>query len=130
MNTPEAEVYRALERVYDTCSLFNGTNLNIVEMGLIRGVERQGDHVHIRLLLSDPMCVYFFEIVRRIEEELTALPGIRRVTVENTTDILWTPERISPAAQARLAERRARRLAELPQAVRERILQTPSRSEP
>src|SRR4051794_37626625 len=102
MSEPHGDIYRALERVFDTCSVFNRTNLNIVEMGLVRGVEREGDLVKVRLLLSDPMCVYFFEIVQRIEEELKALPGVERVEVENTTDELWTPDRIAPAAQQRL----------------------------
>src|SRR5262249_54513558 len=56
--TPD-EIYGALRRVYDTCSLFNRTNLNIVEMGLVRGVSLEGAVARVSLLLSDPMCVYF-----------------------------------------------------------------------
>jgi predicted signal transduction protein with EAL and GGDEF domain len=45
-----AQIYEALSAVYDTCSLFNRTNLNIVEMGLVHDVEQDGDTVRVRLL--------------------------------------------------------------------------------
>jgi metal-sulfur cluster biosynthetic enzyme len=109
----EASVYEALEDVYDTCSLFNRTNLNIVEMGLVRDVEQREGTVYVRLLLTDPMCVYFFEIAQQVERVLKLLPGVDRVKIESTTDKLWEPDRIAPAARDRLARLRAERLAQL-----------------
>jgi metal-sulfur cluster biosynthetic enzyme len=108
-----AAVYRALEGVYDTCSLFNRTDLNIVEMGLVQGVEHDGRRVRVTLQLTDPLCLYFFEIGQRIREVLAALPGIEEVEVATTPDALWTPDRLAPAAAARLARLRAVRLARL-----------------
>jgi metal-sulfur cluster biosynthetic enzyme len=111
--TNEAAVYRALEEVYDTCSLFNRTNLNIVEMGLVREIKQREGTVHVRLLLTDPMCVYFFEIAQQIERVLKTLPGVERVDIESTADTLWEPDRMAPAARERLARLREERLAQL-----------------
>jgi metal-sulfur cluster biosynthetic enzyme len=108
-----AAIYKALEEVYDTCSLFNRTNLNIVEMGLVRGVEQREGTVRVRLLLTDPMCVYFFEIAQQIERVLRMLPGVEGVDIESTADKLWEPDRMAPAARERLARLRAERLSQL-----------------
>jgi metal-sulfur cluster biosynthetic enzyme len=85
----EAQIYDALSTVYDTCSLFNGTNLNIVEMGLVHDVEQEGSTIRVRLLLTDPMC-------------LTALPAVDTVHVEPIAGKLWWPERMTHDARARL----------------------------
>ena len=94
----EAQIYDALSTVYDTCSLFNGTNLNIVEMGLVQ----EGSTIRVRLLLTDPMCLYQFEMRAQIIEALTALPAVDAVHVEPIAGELWWPERMTHDARARL----------------------------
>jgi hypothetical protein len=44
-----------MEFHHDTCSLFSGTNLDTVEMGLVHDVEQEGSMIRVRLLLTDPM---------------------------------------------------------------------------
>jgi metal-sulfur cluster biosynthetic enzyme len=112
MATPE-EIYDALGTVYDTCSVFNGTRLDIVEMGLVHDVEEEDGTVRVRLLLTDPMCLYLFEMRSQIVEALSALPGIDAVEVEPVAGKLWWPERMTPAARERLEHRRRARLEQL-----------------
>lgn len=107
----ETAVRQALERVKDTCSVFNRTNLSIVDMGLVEAVRVDGSRVTVRLLLTDPMCSFFFEMGQRIREELFTLGGVDDVHVESSADELWTPERITPAGRERLEQFRADRLA-------------------
>jgi metal-sulfur cluster biosynthetic enzyme len=104
-----SEIYRALATVHDTCSVFNGTNLDIVEMGLVHDVEQDGGAVRVRLLLTDPMCLYLFEMRAQIISALEPLPGIEAVEVEPVAGKLWWPERMSPAARDRLARLRMAR---------------------
>jgi metal-sulfur cluster biosynthetic enzyme len=104
------EIYEALSTVYDTCSVFNGTNLDIVEMGLVHDVERDGGTLRVRLLLTDPMCLYLFEMRAQIVQALEALPGVDAVEVEPVAGKLWGPERMTPAAQERLGRLRRARL--------------------
>jgi metal-sulfur cluster biosynthetic enzyme len=111
--TTREQIYDALSTVYDTCSVFNGTNLDIVEMGFVHDVEQDGGSVRVRLLLSDPMCVYLFEMRSQIVNALEALPGIESVEVEPVAGKLWWPERMTPAARERLARVRRARLRRL-----------------
>jgi metal-sulfur cluster biosynthetic enzyme len=113
MTATSADIYEQLATVYDTCSVFNGTNLNIVEMGLVEDVEHDGGDVRIRLLLTDPICLYQFEMRAQIVEKLSALPGIDHVHVEPVAGKLWWPERMAPPARKRLEELRRRRLETL-----------------
>lgn len=107
------QIYDALSAVYDTCSVFNGTNLDIVEMGLVHDVELDGDTVRVRLLLTDPMCLYLFEMRAQIVQALQALPDIEAVEVEPVAGKLWWPERMTPAARQRLERQRQARLERL-----------------
>jgi metal-sulfur cluster biosynthetic enzyme len=107
------QILEALSSVYDTCSVFNGTRLDIVEMGLVHDVEQHGGNVRVRLLLTDPMCLYLFEMRSQIIEVLSAFPGVESVEVEPVSGKLWWPERMTPEARERLERRRRARIAQL-----------------
>jgi metal-sulfur cluster biosynthetic enzyme len=107
------QIFEALSSVYDTCSLFNGTRLDIVEMGLVHDVEQDQGNVRVRLLLTDPMCLYLFEMRSQIIDVLSALPGVESVEVEPVSGKLWWPERMTSEARERLERRRRARLAQL-----------------
>ena len=109
----EAQIYDALSTVYDTCSLFNGTNLNIVEMGLVHEVEREGTTIRVRHLLTDAMCLYQFEMRAEIIQALAQLPGVDAVHVEPVAGKLWWPERMTHDARTRLERVRLARLERL-----------------
>jgi len=106
MDEKSARIYDTLKRVYDPCSVLNGTHLNLVEMGLIREVQQHESNIQVRLLLTDPSCIYTFEIARMVKAELLLLPGVQNVEVESTSGILWTQERMQPETRQRLHQRR------------------------
>jgi metal-sulfur cluster biosynthetic enzyme len=110
----DQEIYAALATVFDTCSVFNGTRLNVVEMGLVHDVQREGTTVRVRLLLTDPMCLYLFEMRSQIIEALSGLPGVEVVEVEPVAGKLWWPDRMAPEARERLETFRRERLKKLP----------------
>jgi metal-sulfur cluster biosynthetic enzyme len=110
----DQEIYAALATVFDTCSVFNGTRLNVVEMGLVHDVQREGTTVRVRLLLTDPMCLYLFEMRSQIIEALSELPGVEVVEVEPVAGKLWWPDRMAPEARERLETFRRERLKKLP----------------
>jgi metal-sulfur cluster biosynthetic enzyme len=109
----QKDIYTALATVHDTCSLFNGTRLDIVEMGLVDDVEQDGGNVRVRLLLTDPMCLYLFEMRSQIIEALSGLPGVENVEVEPVAGKLWWPERMTPEARGRLDTLRRQRIEKL-----------------
>jgi metal-sulfur cluster biosynthetic enzyme len=110
----DQEIYAALATVFDTCSVFNGTRLDIVEMGLVHDVQQEGTTVRVRLLLTDPMCLYLFEMRSQIIEALSELPGVEAVEVEPVAGKLWWPDRMAPEARERLETFRRERLKKLP----------------
>jgi metal-sulfur cluster biosynthetic enzyme len=109
----QKQLLEALSSVYDTCSIFNSTRLDIVEMGLVHDVEQDKGSVRVRLLLTDPMCLYLFEMRSQIIEVLSALPGVESVEVQPVSGKLWWPERMTPEARERLERLRRARLAQL-----------------
>mgnify|MGYP000168034629 CR=1 FL=1 len=106
----ERDVLDALNGILDPCSVFNRTNLTITEMGLIRDVRIDGGKAHVRLILTDPSCLFYFQMAQEIEARLVALPGIEEVSVESTSDQWWSEERMLPDARSRLTEQRERRM--------------------
>ncbi len=104
------QVFERLSRITDPCSARNRTPLSLTEMGIVENVAVTDDgEVTVRLLLTDPSCVFFFDIARSIEEHLVGLGGVAAVKVESIGDRWWEPDRMTPEVQARLARMRARR---------------------
>lgn len=111
----EAAVRERLANVVDPCSEANGTDLHILEMGLLRGIEIDGGCVTVDLRLTSPHCMMVPFFVERIGEEVGAHPTVETVDVTHDAGLSWTPEMITESgrekrerAQAHLATRRSR----------------------
>jgi metal-sulfur cluster biosynthetic enzyme len=103
----------ALGTVQDPCSVFNRTNLSLIELGMIDEVSvGEGGRVHIRLFLDDPTCIFFFEIHRMLQEAVSKVDGVEHIDVEIKADEIWTEERMTHGGRSRLNRiRRERREA-------------------
>ena len=73
--------------------------LNIVDLGLVYGVDAVGGGLQVQLTMTTPACPLGDEIVRDAEARLRALPGVRAVTVELVWEPAWGPERMSAYAK-------------------------------
>lgn len=76
--------------------------LNVVDLGLVYGVEVQASRVHVRLTMTTAACPLGEQIVEEAKARLGALPGVSDVQVELVWDPPWTPERMSQAAKRAL----------------------------
>jgi metal-sulfur cluster biosynthetic enzyme len=103
------QVWAALDTVLDPCSVFNGTRLSMVELGMVESVTIEEGEVHILLFLDDPTCLLFFEINRMIEEAVGAIEGVTKVSVDLKADDIWTEDRMTEDGRARLHAVRERR---------------------
>ncbi|HEY5331963.1 MAG TPA: iron-sulfur cluster assembly protein [Solirubrobacterales bacterium] len=104
------QVAAALNTVLDPCSVFNGTRLSIVELGMVdEVVVDDGGDVLVRLFLDDPTCIFFFEISRMVKEAIGQIEGVGAIDLEIKADEIWTEDRMDPAARERLASIRAKR---------------------
>jgi metal-sulfur cluster biosynthetic enzyme len=100
----EAAVRAAIDAVVDPCSRLYGTNISLLDLGMVERVQIDGGAVRVDLLLDDPLCMYTFVIQRELRERIAALDGVESVEISVLPDFGWSRERVSPAARARLLD--------------------------
>lgn len=72
--------------------------LNIVDMGLIYGIEMNDGAVTIRMTLTTQGCPMSAYMDQEVKGVLGGLEGIRDVQVDLVWDPPWSPDRIKPEA--------------------------------
>lgn len=101
-NAADSEKVRGcLRKVVDPCSAATGSNLNIVEMGLVKSIDVAGEHVHIEMRLTSPMChmvPYFYE---EVEDRVGKLPSIESVELETDAGFEWDESMMAEEAKRR-----------------------------
>jgi metal-sulfur cluster biosynthetic enzyme len=95
-----AAVMEALASVYDPCCQEKG--LSVVDMGLVRKVDLDGDQARVELLLTTGWCPFAANLVGQITERVAALPQMAGATVEIVWDEPWTTDRLSDKARRAL----------------------------
>ncbi len=93
----EDQVKLALRRVKDP-----DLNLNILDLGLVYGIEVKGPKVKVDMTLTSPGCPSGPEIMGNAEEEIKALPGVESVEMNLVWMPFWTPEKMEPRVRAYL----------------------------
>ena len=76
--------------------------VNVVDLGLVYGIDVEGDRVTVRLTMTTPACPLGESIALEATERLQAVPGVRDVNVQLVWDPPWSPERMTPAAREAL----------------------------
>lgn len=94
------EVMAALRRCYDPCC--KDKQVSVVDMGLVEGVQIDGPQVAVEIILTSGWCPFSMHMLTMIEEEVGAIDGVAGVEVTITWDTVWSPERLSEAARAKL----------------------------
>jgi len=106
------QITEALRSVVDPCSIATGVPIDLVDMGIVRGIKIDGSHVEIQLRFTSPVCLQAMNITSAIEDAVMAIEGVEQVTCDTRSGAWeWKPEMMAPSAQARL-----RRLRPMPQA--------------
>lgn len=110
--TTVGAVRESLQEIVDPCSAATGSNLNIVEMGLVKSIDVSESHVQVSMRLTTPAChmvPYFFE---EVEGRVGELSGVESVELETDGGFEWSEEMLSETAkekrQAVLDEQEAR----------------------
>ena len=96
MVTQEA-VIEALKEVYDP-----EIPINVVDLGLIYGVDVISDKVHIRMTMTMPGCPLHSLMTSEAKRRVEALEGVTEAQVELVWDPPWTPARISSEMKNKL----------------------------
>ncbi|HEY9517226.1 MAG TPA: metal-sulfur cluster assembly factor [Gemmatimonadaceae bacterium] len=90
-------VKAALRRVIDP-----ELNINIIDLGLVYGINVEGAAVSIDMTLTSPGCPSGPEITGDASRALHGLRGVESVAVNLVWDPLWSPDRIDPRIKAYL----------------------------
>ena len=88
-------VRKALRQVKDP-----EIGLNIVDLGLVYGVEVTEGDVHVKMTLTSPGCPVGGQIMSEADEVVRALDGVTGVEVELVWEPFWTPEKIDPKVRS------------------------------
>jgi metal-sulfur cluster biosynthetic enzyme len=73
--------------------------INIVDLGLVYGIDIKGDSVVVRMTLTALGCPLAGAIVEDVRRKLLELDGLKKAEVELVWDPPWSPERISGEAR-------------------------------
>jgi len=90
-----------LRAVVDPCTAANGSNLDIVEMGLVESVTVDGAEVRVEMHLTTPACHMVPYFITEITDRVEPLSGVESVTVDTDAGMEWTPEMMTDAARAK-----------------------------
>ena len=93
----EDQVKLALRRVKDP-----DLNLNILDLGLVYGIQVDGTKVKVDMTLTSPGCPSGPEIMGDAEKEIKTLPGVEEVQINLVWSPFWTPEKMEPRVRAYL----------------------------
>lgn len=76
--------------------------LNIVDLGLVYGVDVDGGRVHVRLTMTTPTCPLGEQIADEARAAVRDVEGVEEATVELVWDPPWSVERMTPLAKQAL----------------------------
>lgn len=97
----EETVIEALRDVYDP-----ELGVNIIDLGLVYGVEIDGPNIHVTMTLTTPGCPLHDMLTEAIDDALHVYLGTTgKVEVELVWDPRWSPEMITPAGLRELGWR-------------------------
>jgi metal-sulfur cluster biosynthetic enzyme len=91
------QILEALRNVLDP-----ELGINIVDLGLVYGVEIEGDAVHVTYTLTTMGCPIGPMIEAEIRRFLSTVEGVEQVEAEMVLRPPWTPEMMSEEAKAAL----------------------------
>lgn len=91
MTTPDTEsIWQALAEVNDP-----EFPMSLVDLGLVYGISRDGERVHIQLTFTAMGCPAMDMILDDIRSRVLQVPGVRDVEIEIVWDPPWNKSHIS-----------------------------------
>ena len=90
----ERLITEGLKQVYDP-----EIPMNIVDLGLIYGMEWTGDDVKLRMTLTSPGCPVAGILAEEVKTVIEKVPKVHVATVELVWEPAWTPDRMSDFAK-------------------------------
>jgi len=93
----EKKVWDVLKEVIDP-----EVGISVVDLGLIYGVEVNGDEVKVKMTLTNPVCPLQNYLKQQVENAIARIEGVKKASVQLVFEPPWSPEMMSAEAKARL----------------------------
>ena len=93
----EEQVYDVLRECYDP-----EIPTNIVDLGLVYGVEVIDDKVEVKMTLTAQGCGMGAMIAGEAQRRIMEIPGVKDASVDLVWDPPWTPSMMSEEAKKQL----------------------------
>jgi metal-sulfur cluster biosynthetic enzyme len=77
-------------------------NINVVDLGLVYGIQTRDDQVDVEMTLTTPACPAGPEILRNAVAALEKVEGVTKANVRLVMSPPWSPDRMSDAARDEL----------------------------
>ena len=90
-------VYDVLKQVHDP-----EVGINIVDMGLIYGIELDDNKVDVYMTLTSPACPAGPQILGQIDSKIREMEGVEEVDINVVWSPPWTPDMLSDEAKDEL----------------------------
>ena len=74
-------------------------HINIVDLGLVYGVEVNGDVIQVKMTLTSPGCPYGPYLLHQVKDTLLALKGIRDASIEVVWEPAWGPDKMTESVR-------------------------------
>jgi len=97
-------VREKLDEIVDPCSEARGTDISIVEMGLLKRIEVDGGSVHVELRITSPSCMMVGYFIEQANERVGDLQGVEEVTLSTDAGLSWRDEMMAEDAKERRRE--------------------------
>ena len=88
-----------LRNVKDPCSVANGSNLNIVEMGLVKSLEISEGKVIIEFRLTTPFCLQVPYFSKQIKDQIKGQDWIDSIELNFDQGLEWSHDMMSKEAK-------------------------------
>jgi len=96
-NWSKEDILETLRQVVDP-----ELHMNIVDLGLVYGVEQKQDLIEVDLTLTSPECPYGPYILHGVKQALITMKDIRNAEVNVVWDPPWGPDRMTEEAKLEL----------------------------
>jgi metal-sulfur cluster biosynthetic enzyme len=77
-------------------------HMNIVDLGLVYGVEVKDAAVSVKMTLTSPGCPYGPYLLHQVKETVLALKGIKDASVDVVWDPPWGPDKMTEEVRLEL----------------------------
>jgi len=91
------DVIKVLKKCYDP-----EIPINIVDLGLIYGLEVEDGRVDIKMTLTTPFCPLASVIVEDVKKKVEKIKGVKKVNIELVFEPPWSPDRMSSSAKKKM----------------------------